>query len=114
MAETGPGESIRVLHIDDELDQTEFVKIFMADIDPSIESFTSASAALKRLTEEQFDCIICDYQMPDMNGVELAKLIRLKDHTPLIIYTGRDIEVASERGVGATFTIRLPSRPASG
>lgn len=76
MAETPRGEAIRVLNIDDEQDQLEFIKIFMADIDPTIkiESTTSTSEALKKLNESQYDCIICDYQMPEMNGVVLAKL----------------------------------------
>jgi hypothetical protein len=34
LAEATRGEAIRVLHIDDELDQLEFIKIFMSSNDP--------------------------------------------------------------------------------
>jgi response regulator RpfG family c-di-GMP phosphodiesterase len=63
LAETARGEAIRVLHIDDEKDQLEFIKIFMADIDPmiKIESTMSTSEATKKLNEAPYDCIICDY-----------------------------------------------------
>jgi PAS domain S-box-containing protein len=103
LAETPRGEAIRVLHIDDEQDQLEFIKIFMADIDPTIkiESTTSTSEALKKLNESQYDCIICDYQMPEMNGVDLAKIIRLKENTPIIIYTGRGSEEVVEAAFAA-------------
>ncbi len=96
MAETPPVEAIHVLHIDDEQHQLDF-KIFMADIDPSIqiESVSSPSAAAKRLGEAPFDCIICGYPMPDMKGVDLARLITSKNNTPLIIYAGRGSEEAS-------------------
>jgi len=103
LAETPPVEAIRVLHIDDEQDQLDFMKIFMAKIDPSmqIESVSTAADAVKRLGEAPFDCIICDYQMPEMNGVELARLIRSKHSTPLIIYMSQGSEEVAEAAFAA-------------
>ncbi len=103
MAEATRGEPIRVLHVDDEQDQLDFVKVFLSKIDPSIgiDSATSTSEAIEKLNGGQYDCIICDYQMPEMNGVDLAKLIRLKRKTPIIIYTGRGSEEVAEAAFAA-------------
>lgn len=103
MADAAPGEAIHVLHVDDEEDQLQFVKIFLADIDPSIsvDSAARTDEAIRKLDDGQYDCIICDYQMPEMNGVDLAKLIRVKRKTPIIIYTGRGSEEVAEAAFAA-------------
>jgi CheY-like chemotaxis protein len=71
-------------------DQLEFVKLFLADIDPaiSVDSAVRTEDALRKLGESPYDCILCDYQMPEMNGVDLAKLIRAEKKTPIIITPG--------------------------
>jgi putative nucleotidyltransferase with HDIG domain len=45
--------------------------------------------ALQILEEQKVDCCITDINMPEMNGLELAENIRLKDNTmPVIVMTG--------------------------
>jgi len=103
LADAARGEAIRVLHVDDEEDQLEFVKLFLADIDPaiSVDSAVRTEDALRKLGESPYDCILCDYQMPEMNGVDLAKLIRAEKKTPIIIYTGRGSEEVAEAAFAA-------------
>jgi PAS domain S-box-containing protein len=49
------------------------------------------------LSEEEFDCIISDYLMPYMNGIELASQVKINYDTPFILYTGQGSEeVASD------------------
>ena len=38
-----------------------------------VECFTSARAALQRLEEQDFDLVISDYRMPQMDGVEFLR-----------------------------------------
>lgn len=93
-----PDDTVRVLHVDDEENQQEFAKAFLAVSDPSIlvESVATPGEALERLREENFDCVVSDYQMPSMDGIELARRIRETSNVPIIIYTGRGSEEIAE------------------
>jgi signal transduction histidine kinase/DNA-binding response OmpR family regulator len=46
---------------------------------------SNAREALDRLGERQFDLVLLDYQMPDMDGVALAKEIRKSHDVPLVL-----------------------------
>jgi DNA-binding NtrC family response regulator len=49
----------------------------------------NASDALAKFERDKFDMLVTDYRMEGMNGLELAKLIRLKaPEVPVIIVTG--------------------------
>ena len=39
-----------------------------------------------------FECLITDYDMPEKDGITLAKEIRKQSKIPIIIYTGRGSE----------------------
>lgn len=64
-----------------------------------VETLTSASQALERLESEDFDLIISDYRMPEMNGVEfLSRAIELQPNVARMILSGyadRDAILAS-------------------
>jgi two-component system, probable response regulator PhcQ len=54
-----------------------------------LRSFTSAAAALDTLLAESVDVVICDYRMPEMDGVELLRRVReLQPHTGRILLSG--------------------------
>ncbi|WP_297830493.1 response regulator [Thermomonas sp.] len=64
-----------------------------------IETFTSPRAALDRCEETEFDLIITDYRMPEMNGVEfLTSLVATQPDVPRMIVSGladRDAIIAA-------------------
>jgi len=82
--------SIRVLYVDDEPAMLEIVKRFLESYDPFIAVYAviSPEEALEVLKEESFDCIVSDYSMPGMNGVEFANEAIRRKRIPFIIYTG--------------------------
>lgn len=49
-------------------------------------TFHSATQALIYLSEFEIDCIFLDIEMPDFNGIELAKIIYQFSEKPKIIY----------------------------
>jgi len=62
---------------------------------PSPSLFGDGSSLVKALTEDQqfFDVIIMDYRMPEMNGIEAAKIIlRHRAGTKVILMTGYDVK----------------------
>ncbi|MCW3989222.1 MAG: PAS domain S-box protein [Candidatus Bathyarchaeota archaeon] len=102
---SNPEDAIRVLHVDDEQSPLDFTKSFVELSDSSIhmESVATPEAALRRLEEDNFDCIVSDYQMPGLNGIDLARRIRGFSDIPIIIYTGRGSEEVAE----AAFTVGI-------
>ena len=75
---SGSRARIRVLHVDDESDYQCITKLFLEKFDPRIqvESASSGEEALQLLKEQPFDCVVSDYQMPTMDGLQLCTLVR--------------------------------------
>ena len=90
---------IRTLYVDDEHGLCEITRIFLERSGNIIvDTALSAKAAYQKLAHENYDAIISDYEMPEMNGIEFLKSLREAHNTiPFIIFTGRgSAEVASE------------------
>ena len=87
-------DRIRILYVDDEPGLLEIGKMFLERSgDFAVTTTESANAALKLLCEEQFDAIISDYQMPEVDGIAFLKMLRSAGNTiPFIIFTGRGRE----------------------
>lgn len=85
---------ISVLYVDDEAALLDLGKIFLERTgDFSVTTIDSASAAMALLETEPFDAIISDYQMPDVDGLEFLKQVRLhQGQIPFILFTGRGRE----------------------
>ena len=68
-----------------------------ADETLKVESVSSPEEALKRIREGAFDCVVSDYQMPHLDGIDVARKIRETSNISIILYTGRGSEdIASE------------------
>ena len=91
---------IRVLHVDDEPGFADVVAEFLEREDERLQlrTATSASAGLEHLEREKFDCIVSDYEMPEVDGIEFLSTVREEyPDLPFILYTGKGSEeVASE------------------
>jgi CheY-like chemotaxis protein len=92
-----------------------FTKIFLEDCDPDImvESVSLPSDAVRTLLSGDFDCIISDYQMEEMDGITLTQKVRAKSDVPIIIYTGRGSEEVEEvaRAAGADGYVQKETDP---
>ena len=94
---------LRILHVDDEENQLELTKLFLEQIDEGLKvrSVLSPEEALRLQGEDSFDCIISDYKMLSMNGIELAQKLREKSNIPFILYTGQGSEEVAEKAFNA-------------
>ncbi len=95
---TGSREQrIRVLHIDDEDAQLLFAKTFLEEADPGLDvvSFSDPAELLDAL-DGSVDCVVSDYIMPGMDGMELCLRVKERASVPFILYTGRGSEVVAE------------------
>ncbi len=87
-----------VLIIDDE----QSIRRSLSEI-LSYEKYTTATAenavvALKILEDKDFDAVLCDIKMPEMDGIEaLPKILEKKPDTPVIMLSGHgNIDTAVE------------------
>ena len=91
---------MRILHVDDCADDLELTKISLTrlGIHLDIDWANSAKEALTKLAVAEYDCVLSDYQMPEMNGLELLTLLRERENDiPFIFLTGQGNEaIAAE------------------
>ncbi len=89
---------IRILHVDDDSSQGDFLNYFLPVSDGSftIQPICDPVKVLDELRRNRYDCVVTDYQMPDLNGIELAALIRKEFDIPIILYTGQGSEEVAE------------------
>jgi len=65
-------------------------------------SVHSGSAAAELLAEEEFDCVVSDYEMPEVDGLELLSTVREEDPSlPFILLTGRGDEETASKAIQA-------------
>jgi PAS domain S-box-containing protein len=107
----------RILYVDDEPDLLEIGKLFLEQGGQFIVDIrTSASAGLTLLASANYDAIISDYQMPEMDGIEFLKKVRTSGSTiPFILFTGRGREevVILALNAGADFYLQKGGEPES-
>ena len=85
----------KILVVDDEAAIVETLKEVLEYESYAVQTSTCASDALKLLENEDFDVVISDIKMPDVDGLELLGKIREIRDVPVIMVTGHgDIETA--------------------
>lgn len=97
-------ESVRILHVDDDPAFAELTAEMLEHQNPafSVEGFTEPEAALEflRTAYDDIDCIVTDYQMPTITGIELLRRVKTQypnRNWPCILFTGQgNEEVAAD------------------
>lgn len=103
-------ESRSALVVDDVADVTEMLQVLLTHAGYEVVTAASAKAALKAANERQFDVIISDIGMPEMNGYQLAEALRLLPGyrtVPLIAVTGYSMFDDQERSLKAGFDAHM-------
>lgn len=85
------GGGQHILFVDDEEPLATLGKVLLERLGYRVTSLTSVKEALAVVRDQpqQFDLVVTDLTMPDMNGVELARqLLTAQPHLPIILTTG--------------------------
>lgn len=81
----------RVFVVDDEEPIRRALRLLLQAEGISVRTFASAGEALAALDTERPDCVLTDYHMPGMNGIELIRDVRRRyPSLPLVMMTGTD------------------------
>lgn len=81
---------IRILLVDDRPENLLTLESILAEDHRQFLSATSGAEALLMTELEDFDLILLDYRLDDMNGIDVAKALRLKpktSHIPILLVT---------------------------
>ena len=71
-------------------------------------SASTDTEGLMKMAEQSFDVVLIDFQMPEMNGVTLAREIRKRVRTPLILLSSSGEILAAEDANLFQFQISKP------
>ncbi|MGK7392302.1 MAG: sigma-54-dependent transcriptional regulator [Candidatus Cyclobacteriaceae bacterium M2_1C_046] len=88
----------KVLIIDDDKDICLLLEKFLTKKDYQAKSAYSGEEAVNKLKKDDFDCVLCDYKLPDSDGLEMLQRIKiLQPNVAVIIITGySDVKTAVE------------------
>ena len=114
--EPPPLERSNILIVDDRSDKRVVFRTILEELDQNIVTASSGEEALRWLLDNDCAVILLDVNMPGMDGLETAELIRSRRksaHTPIIFITAFADEMHTARGysLGAVDYILSPVVP---
>src|SRR6476469_5992581 len=90
----------RVLVVDDDPDVREAVETALELEGHRVTTAIDGLSALKGLGQAQFDAVVLDVLMPNLDGFEVCRRLRAAgNRTPILILTARDSEEDTIRGL---------------
>ena len=80
----------KILIVEDEKNLARFVELELQHEGYETVVENNGRKALDRALSEDFDAILLDLMLPDLNGLEIARRVRQSKTTPIIMMTARD------------------------
>ncbi len=112
------GHKLNFLVIDDEINILKMMEMFFEDTEIELATALTAEAGLQAIQQEDFDAILCDLSMDDINGLQVGKEVmaycqrRGKPKIPFLLYTGLEKELdpkkLSEAGIDRVVKKPIP------
>jgi len=107
-------EKLEVLLLDDEPIVGKRLKPALAKIGCNVEVFEEPAAALKRIDEKDFDVVVTDIRMDDIDGIQVLEHVTKKSpRTRVIMITGYAMMALAREAMekGAFDFIAKPFQP---
>ena len=102
MASSTPAPVVYV--VDDDMAVLGSLRFLLETDGFDVQTFRSGTALLNGIGTGEVDCLVIDYKMPNMSGIDLVERLRNRDiDTPIILITGYPdeniLEKASVAGI---------------
>ena len=97
-----PVAGAKILIADDNADSRETLGRFLKREGHTVADATTGKEAMELLDESDFDLLLLDLVMPEMNGFEVLEALQKKgvlQHLPVILISGLDSEANAVRGI---------------
>jgi two-component system phosphate regulon response regulator OmpR len=79
----------RILLVDDDARLAEMLSEYLGQAGFRLTLAAQGAAALDKLSNAEFDAIVLDLMLPDMDGLDVCREIRARSDTPVLMLTGR-------------------------
>jgi len=102
---------VSVLHVDDDEAMLDLTRRFLERIDDAFEVTTAvgAHAGLDVLADADVDCVVSDYQMPELDGLAFLERVReTHPQLPFVLFTGEGSETVASDAIAAGATDYVP------
>lgn len=91
-----------VLCVDDNEDSRELLSMLLISRGIATTNVATATDALTTIKRKRFDLYLLDGWLPDLDGVELCRLMRARDpDTPILFFSGAAYEADKKRAIDA-------------
>ena len=83
----------RILIVEDEIAIADLEKDYLELSGFEVETENSGDTGLKRSLEEEFDLIILDLMLPEVDGFEICRQIREKKNVPIVMVSAKKDDI---------------------
>src|SRR5262245_66516678 len=92
---------VRILVVDDEPNILATLAPLLRSRGYEVSTAMTGRAAVEAVERENPDLMVLDLGLPDMDGVEVTRLVRDGRTTPIVVLSGRGAEGDEVRALGA-------------
>ncbi|NOU85829.1 response regulator [Paenibacillus sp. LMG 31460] len=89
----------RVLLIEDEKNLVRFIQLELEHESFEVQTAYDGKTGLALALQDQWDLILLDIMLPELNGIEVCRRIRAAKKTPILMLTARDSVVDRVSGL---------------
>jgi DNA-binding response OmpR family regulator len=103
----------KILIIEDDIKISDLVRLYLEREGFIVAVADGGKQGLEKFAKEKPDLIILDLMLPEVDGLTIAKSVRAKNNTPIIMLTSKDEETDKIVGleVGADDYVTKPFSP---
>ncbi|MGE7884126.1 response regulator transcription factor [Bacillus sp. NPDC094077] len=91
-------KNYHILVVEDDQEIQELIKQFLMTQQYTVIVASDGLEGMKQFNKQSFDLILLDVMMPNLNGFEVAKMIRSQSNIPIIMLTALEEEQDQMKG----------------